>query len=166
MPRLLIAGTVCVLVASCSNVDRDQQTSIQSAREINLILARWQKAFEARDLGAVVSFYAPGDEVTVFDAIPPLEVKGSDALKQDFAAYFAKFQGPLKLEFRDPHVKVSGDLAVAYGIQHITGKLKSGKDSDSWLRYTMVFERMSGKWMDIHDHVSVPIKIDRGHSTG
>jgi ketosteroid isomerase-like protein len=129
---------------------------------INQLFANWQKAFEAKDVDGVMAMYATGDALTAYDIVPPLQYKGADAYRKDYADFFAQFDGPLRLEFGDGHVEVGGDLALAYGLEHISGKLKSGKPADIWLRYTAGLKKINGQWRDIHDHISVPVDIDSG----
>jgi len=47
----------------------------------------------------------------------------------------------------------------------LNGTLKSGQKSDVWVRVTSGFQKISGKWLNIHDHVSVPADFDSGKST-
>ena len=41
-------------------------------------------------------------------------------------------------------------------------KLKTGQQSDMWLRYTGGLRKMNGNWLIVHDHVSVPVDFERG----
>jgi SnoaL-like protein len=43
-----------------------------------------------------------------------------------------------------------------------TGKLKNGQPSDMWLRATSGLRKMNGKWLIVHDHVSVPVDFETG----
>src|SRR5206468_12201535 len=122
----------------------------------------WTKAFEAKDVDGVMAMYAPGAALTAYDIVPPLQYKGAEAYRKDYAAFFAQFDGPLHIEYRDNHLEVSGDLAVDYSLERITGKSKGGTPVDTWLRATSVFKRIDGKWLDIHDHISVPADMATG----
>jgi len=59
-------------------------------------------------------------------------------------------------------MEVSGSLALAYGLERISGKLKSGQPADLWVRYTSAFKKIDGRWRDIHDHISVPVDMNTG----
>lgn len=132
------------------------------AAQITQLLAHWQKAFQAKDVNGVMSIYAPGDVLTAYDVVAPLQYKGADAYRKDYAEFFAQFDGPLHVEMRDTHVETGGDIAFAYGLERISGKLKSGHLVDMWMRYTSGFKRIKGQWRDVHDHVSVPADMDTG----
>ena len=60
------------------------------------------------------------------------------------------------------HVSVQGDLAIATGLERLSGTLTNGEKSSVWARFTSVFHKSNGKWLDIHDHVSVPTDLASG----
>ena len=133
-----------------------------AAAQITRVLAQWQKAFEAKDLNGVMAVYAPGETLTAYDVVAPLQYKGADAYRKDYADFFDQFDGPLHVELRDTHVETSGNIGFAYGLERISGKLKSGQPVDMWLRYTSGFKRIGGQWRDVHDHISVPADMNTG----
>ena len=160
--RLLILAASCTVLAGCAKQATEQNKTDAAQQQINALLTNWQKAFEAKNVNGVMAMYAPGDALTAYDVIPPLQFKGADAYRKDYAGFFAQFEGPLRLEYGDSHLEISGDLAVAYGLERISGKLKAGQPVDMWLRYTSTFKRMGGQWRDIHDHISVPVDMTTG----
>ena len=160
--KLLILCASCAMLAGCNKQAAQQNDSAAAQQQINALLANWQKAFEAKDVNGVMAMYAQGYALTAFDVVPPLQYKGADAYRKDYGEFFAQFDGPLHLQFGESHMEISGDLAIAYGLERITGKLKGGQPADVWLRYTSVFKRTGGQWRDIHDHVSVPVDMDTG----
>jgi len=159
--RLFMVCAAGLLVTGCFKQKPVDQNA-ESAKQIHQLLANWSKAFAAKDANAVMAMYAPGFAFTAYDIVPPLQFKGFDAYKKDYADFFAQFDGPIRVEIADEHLEVSGDLATDYALEHITGKLKDGKPADVWLRATSVFKRIGGKWLDIHDHVSVPADMATG----
>ena len=60
------------------------------------------------------------------------------------------------------HVGASGELGYASGLQMISGTLKHGQKSGMWVRFTSLYRKINGKWLDFHDHVSVPVEIESG----
>jgi ketosteroid isomerase-like protein len=155
---------LCVSVLLLTGCSKHQPTddSGKARQDIQAQLDRWAKAFEAKDVNGVMAVYALGSALTAYDLVPPLEYKGADAYRKDYADFFAQMDGPLHVEIRDTHIETAGDLALAYGLERITGKLKSGQPLDIWVRYTSGFRRIGGEWRDIHDHVSVPADLDSG----
>jgi ketosteroid isomerase-like protein len=149
-----------ILLAGCSkHAPADDR---QSAQQVQALLGQWANAFKAKDLDGVMAIYAPGNGVTAYDLVPPLQYQGADAYRKDYAAFFAQTEGPLGVETKDTHVEASGDIAIAYGLERISGRLKGGQRLDIWVRYTSGFKRIAGQWRDIHDHVSVPADLNAG----
>jgi uncharacterized protein (TIGR02246 family) len=120
----------------------------------------WTKAVQARDVNAIAALYAP--DVVAYDVVPPLQYVGWDAYRKDYEWFLAQYKGPLEVEVRDVHVSVQGDLAFARGLERWSGTLANGEKSSIWMRFTSVFRKSNGKWLDIHDHASVPVDFATG----
>ena len=130
--------------------------------EIRALLDRWAKAFEARDIDAIMSNYASGDTVVAYDIAPPLQYQGKEAYRKDYQEFLAQYDGPIHVEYREMRVFSSGDLAFVHGLERFVGKLKGGQPSDMWIRYTGGLRKINGTWLLIHDHVSVPTDFESG----
>ncbi len=121
---------------------------------------RWAKAFRGHDLDGIMALYAP--EVVAYDVVPPLQFSGREAYRKDYAEFLAQYDGPIDVEIRELRILVDGNLAYAAGLERIGGVLKDGQRSDVWVRFTSIFRRRGGRWLDIHDHVSVPADFGSG----
>ena len=131
-------------------------------REIRALLDRWAKAFEAHDIDGIMSNYAPGDAVVAYDIAPPLQYKGKEAYRKDYLEFLTQYDGPIHVEYHDMRVFNSGDVGFVHALERFSGKLKNGQHSDMWLRYTGGLRKMNGKWLIVHDHVSVPTDFESG----
>lgn len=129
--------------------------------QIRNLLARWEEAFRAKDVTAVMSVYAPR-EVVAFDIVPPLAKVGRDAYRQNYEEFFAMFSGPLTVELRDLRIVAAGDVAFLHCFDRMSGTLHSGEPFDLWLRVTSGLRKIDGEWRIIHDHVSVPTNFETG----
>ena len=134
----------------------------KSETEIRQLLSRFEVAFRAKDLNAVMAFYAPGAEFVGFDIAPPLKYSGKEAYQESYKAFFAQYEGPLDLELRDLTIVTSGNIAFGYGLERIGGTLKSGEKSSIWVRATTGLRKIHGAWRIVHDHISVPVDFDTG----
>ena len=130
--------------------------------EVRDVYDRWAKAFEARDVDAIMALYAPGDAVVADDIVPPLQYKGNAAYRKDYADFLAQFDGPIHVEYRDLRIVSSGDVGFIHTLERLTGKMKNGQPMDLWLRATSGLQRINGKWLIVHDHISVPTDFDTG----
>lgn len=137
-------------------------TANKDEAEIRALYDRWAKAFEAHDIDGIMSVYAPGDAVVAYDVVPPLQYKGKDAYRKDYLEFLAQYDGPIHVEYRDMRILSSGNVGFIHALERFTGKLKNGQQTDLWLRATSGLRKMHGKWLIVHDHVSVPIDFDSG----
>jgi ketosteroid isomerase-like protein len=120
----------------------------------------WAKAFHSHDINGIMSMYAPG--VVAYDFVSPLQYVGKEAYRKDYEEFLNQFEGPIEVEFRDMKVVAGGDVGFVYALEHISGTMKNGQKIDFWGRCTSGFEKISGKWLDTHDHCSVPADFDTG----
>jgi uncharacterized protein (TIGR02246 family) len=130
--------------------------------EIKALYDRWARAFEARDIDGIMAVYAPGEDLIAYDVVPPLQYKGQNAYRKDYLQFLSQYDGPIHVEYRDMRILSSGDLGIIHTVERMTGKLKNGQQSDLWLRATSGVQKINGKWLIVHDHISVPIDFDTG----
>ena len=76
--------------------------------------------------------------------------------------FLAQYDGPIHVEFRDARVLSSGDVGFIHALERFSGKLKNGQQSDMWFRATSGVRKINGKWLIVHDHISVPTDFDSG----
>jgi uncharacterized protein (TIGR02246 family) len=131
-----------------------------AAQEIRGWLDHWTKAVSAKDVDRVMELYT--DDVVSYDVVPPLQYVGKEAYRADYQQFFSQYESDLHVETRDLHVGTTGELGYATGLQTISGMLKHGQKSGVWVRFTSLFRKVDGKWLDFHDHVSVPVDIEYG----
>jgi len=139
---------------------RSASPSVAGEAEIRSWFNQWTKVFTEKNVDGIMALYA--DDVVAYDVVPPLQYVGKEAYRKDYESFLSEYQGNLRLEMRDLHVGVQGDLGYATGLELISGTLKSGQKSDVWLRFTSLFRKVNGQWLDFHDHVSVPADIESG----
>ncbi len=124
---------------------------------INASVQRWAAAVEARDLDGIMAYYVPDDSLFVYDVIPPRQYVGTAAFRKDWQETLAAYVGPIQTSVADWTIDVEGDFAYAHGTARLTGKDKDGKPMDSNVRVTDIYKKTGGKWLVVHEHVSVPI---------
>ena len=112
------------------------------------------RAIRAKDINAVMAYYAP--DIVTFD-IMPLQTQGADAYRKNFEAWFASVQGPIDYETHDVRLTTREDVAFCHYLGHVKSTRTTGEQTDYWVRVTAGFQRLNGKWMVTHEHVSVPL---------
>lgn len=105
---------------------------------------------------SVAQFYAPGPD-TFFD-IAPLKYTSWEDYQSGSTKVLADFKGA-KFSINDdaqlhPAGRYEwGSATINYELTHQDGKVDKGN-----FRWTVVFEDQGGKWLIVHEHVSVPMQ--------
>lgn len=154
-----IAGAI-VIAAYAALLDAQTVTSSDVA--IRQLLDRWEKAFRAKDVEAVMKVYAPGAHLIAFDVAAPLQRVGPANFRKSYDEFFAMYEGPLDVERRDLRINFCGDVAFIHALERMSGTLKGGQKSDLWVRVTSGLRRIRGQWFIVHEHVSVPTDFETG----
>jgi uncharacterized protein (TIGR02246 family) len=158
---LLILG--CLLVTGLYAAAPQTSSGNKDEQEIRAVEQRFAAAFRAKDVPAIMKAYAPGNELLVFDVIPPRQYIGFDAYKKDFEGFFAAFPGPVdKFEVQDLSILTDDKLAFSHSVQSgiITGK--DGSKVNLVVRVTDGYRKINGKWLIIHEHISIPVDLSTG----
>jgi ketosteroid isomerase-like protein len=125
--------------------------------EIRSVIESWAEAIRKKDVDGVLRHI--GDESVRFYLAPPLETTTS--VRKNLEDWFATWSGDIGYEIRDLQIRTAGDVAYAHSLNHITGTKGNGEpDADLWIRETMGFRQIDGHWRIIHEHESVPFKMD------
>ena len=158
---LLILGAVLVtsLYAAApqtSGANKDEQ-------EIRALEERFAAAFRAKDVPGIMKNYVPGSELFVFDVVPPRQYVGFDAYKKDFEDFFAAFPGPIdKFEVQDLSIFTDDKLAFSHSIQPGIMTAKDGSKVNLVVRATDAYRKITGKWLIVHEHLSIPVDLNTG----
>lgn len=124
------------------------------------MIAAREKAIANADSETAIEQFAR--DVVVYDLQPPLAFAGADARDaEELRAWLNtwKESGP-RVEFRESRILVDSDLCVAYGLSHMRGEKIEEGAVELWFRTTLVFKRSEGGWIIVHEHNSVPMKMD------
>ena len=127
---------------------------------IKSLIAAREKAIANADADTAIEPFA--HDVEVFDLQPPLAFAGADARDpEELRAWLKTWKdaGP-RVEFRESRIRFDGDLCVAYGLSHMQGEKIEEGAVELWFRTTLVFMRSEEGWMIVHEHNSVPMKMD------
>jgi uncharacterized protein (TIGR02246 family) len=139
------------------------QAKANDEAEIRALTQRWNEAFQAKDANGVMANYLPGDDLFVFDVVPPRQYVGAAAYKKDYEDFFRMFSGPIKSEISELKITTNGsDIAYSHCIDHFTATTTDGKPINLTVRVTDDFRKVKGKWLIAVEHVSVPVDLDTG----
>jgi ketosteroid isomerase-like protein len=133
--------------------------ALSDKAQIERLERRYIAAFNAKDVKAIMSFYAPGAGLFVFDVTPPRQHVGWADYKKDYEDLFAAFPGPWKVEMSDLNVTTAGDVAYGHNIQATDATKPDGSKLAVTVRVTDVYRKVNGKWLIVQEHVSVPVDL-------
>jgi uncharacterized protein (TIGR02246 family) len=136
----------------------EKKTNDEAA--IRELIDGFANAFRAKDVNGVMSPFAK--EIVSFDIIPPLQTVGAERFVTHWQDFFEAHVGPIHVEFPDVRIATSDDIAYSYCVHRIKGTLKNGQQTDWWLRWTACYRKANGKWLIVHEHVSVPTDLKSG----
>jgi ketosteroid isomerase-like protein len=126
-------------------------------RIVRDVLEARSAAIGERDIERLMSLYAP--QIIYFDLVPPLQYRGTAALRERFLDWFGRWSSPIGQALDQVEVAGDGDVATASMLIHASGTLKTGQQVDYWVRTTNAFRRLGGKWLILHEHVSFPVDL-------
>ena len=89
---------------------------------------------------------------------PPLANRGADLAA--IRRWFDTWVGPIDLDLQELRIDVADGLAVSTGLSRMRGIKTDGLKVDLWVRATMAYRKVDGRWTVIHEHVSVPFYMD------
>ncbi len=132
------------------------------AAQLKNLEANYAAAIRARDVGRLMSNYLDSPNLVVFDLVPPRQYNGWDAYRKDWQGVLGGCKDAPEFEMTD--LAIDGDTSYAYGrsIQHLKCPTTSGAAMDMTYRVTDVYKKIGGKWLIVHEHISVPVNLETG----
>jgi ketosteroid isomerase-like protein len=138
------------------------QPAMDDKAQIEALENQFAAAVTAKDIDAIMKVYAPGQDLLVFDVVPPRQYAGFDAYKKDWMDFLGQVNGPIKFTISDLAIDTDGTMGYSHSVQHMTGVDTKGKAMDLTVRLTDVYKKMGGVWKIVHEHVSVPVDLTTG----
>jgi ketosteroid isomerase-like protein len=117
----------------------------------------WVKAIRSKDLNSLMPRYTQG--ILVFDLAPPLQYAGQDAYRKNMEEWFTSFQGPIGYQVRSLTICAGADVAFSHSLNHISGTRTDSEETDVWVRATVGYRKVNGKWLITHEHFSTPFEM-------
>ena len=135
----------------------------EAVEEIRGVQGRWFEQTATGDLDGMMERIA--DDVVSYEHGTRLEYVGKDNVREVCKAGL-EAGGGADIHWTIPELTVltRDDLAVSWGLDHITGTSPDGEPFDTWSRGTRVFRRGEHGWQMIHQHVSYPVDHETGRA--
>jgi uncharacterized protein (TIGR02246 family) len=130
--------------------------------QIRGLLEERVRAIHDRDAQALTRACAP--DVVSFDALPPLQRLGADAVRARAEEWLGWYDGPVGYDMRDLRIAAGDDTAFASYLYRVTGTMTNGSTVDMWVRSTVCLRKRDGDWWIAHEHTSVPFDAESGRA--
>lgn len=125
--------------------------------EVRELLDHWSDRTAAKDLDGLMDGIA--ENIVSYEHGGPLQYVGKPAVQEVCKAGLAVSE--VELTVSDLTVAAQGDLAIAWGLDHVEASGDDGR-IDTWSRATRVFKRQPDGWKMIHQHLSFPLDPETG----
>jgi uncharacterized protein (TIGR02246 family) len=135
-------------------------TTGSSKDQIRALLDERVRAIRDRDAQALTSVCAP--DVVSFDALPPLQRLGVEAVRARAEEWLGWYDGPVGYDIRDLRITAGDDTAFASYLYRVTGTMTNGSTVDMWVRSTVCLRKSGNDWLIAHEHTSVPFDAESG----
>jgi len=128
--------------------------------QIRQLLDAWANEFRAKHLDGIMSIYAP--DIVSYDAIAQLRFRGLDEYRKHWEFCLSLGQGPIIFEMRDLDITAGDGVAFSHYLTRCGGTDENGEEKTSWMRGTVCFRKIDGKWKVVHEHYSAPFDMESG----
>lgn len=122
--------------------------------EIRAVHDHWFGRTAAKDLEGVMRHIA--DDILSYEHDAPLQYVGREQVREVCRQGLEWAPGTVTWDVPDMRVLIRDDIAVVWGLNHMTAGEADGTTAESWSRGTRVLQRRNGEWAMIHQHVSYP----------
>ena len=129
-------------------------------QEIRTLVDGFAQAIREKNLDALLTHYSP--ELVVFNVAPPLRDKGIEANRKSWKEWFDSFKSGIDYQVRELTVAGNDDVAFSHSLNHVAGESREGGRVDAWVRVTVGYRKVGGKWLVTHEHVSMPFDMKTG----
>jgi len=161
MMRLSTAVALCAIATAIPILPANADSERDEAK-IRALEDKFAAALIAKDINGIMAAYVPDETLLVFDVVPPRQYVGAKAYRKDWEDYLATLKGPVQFQISALSVAVVGSLGWGHSIQHVSATDTKGQPVDLTVRVTDIYRKIKGKWLIVHEHVSIPVDLDTG----
>lgn len=160
MSKRLSVVFIFLIVLACSGLAQTKKSTMTKApagpAPDKAYLQKIWDGWSTLDPANTAKFYASGPN-TYFD-IAPLKYSSWDDYEKGVKGVLAGYKSAKFTVNDDAAIHPHGDLVWVTATIADEMTSKAGKVEMGNMRWTAVFENQGGKWLIVHEHVSVPLQ--------
>ena len=136
--------------------------SIDDVAAIRVLEERFAAAVGAGDVDGIMKNYIPDQTLHVFDVVSRKEYYGADAYRADWVDFFTHYKGAPKMIVSDLEITADDNIAFSHSLMTTKGTDLQGNPVDRTVRVSAGYRKINGKWLIVHEHISVPVNFMTG----
>ena len=125
--------------------------------QIENLIKNWDEALHEKNIDKLVTFYT--HDCTSFDV--GSQVSGPQAIQSLWEPCLQFFGDHIGIERKEESLRITQDMALFTSYNRLTGMESDMDAAKSWLRSTMVFQKVNGFWKIHHEHISFPFDCEK-----
>ena len=156
MHKRLVILFICLMAFSFSSFAGPKKSTGKSAGPDKTYLQKLLDGWNTMNPSNMTQYYAQGD-LTFFD-IAPLKYNNWAEYEKGVNELFKGYKS-FKLTLNDDaQIHQNGSLAWSTATVNEDAVTNSGKHEMATMRWTVIFQKMDGKWLIVHEHTSEPMQ--------
>jgi len=155
-PKHAVTTLVVMLMLSSLGLAQAKKGAAPGGAPDKAHLQKIWDAWSTLDPANPAPFYAQGPHV--FYDLAPLRYASWDEYQKGVVAVLADFKTAKLTVNDDAEIHPAGSIVWATATIKEDATMKSGKREMGNFRWTVVFEKQGGKWLIVHEHISVPMQ--------
>ena len=124
--------------------------------EFSTLITEYYKAWNTLNVSNPAKYYSQAPGLIFYD-IAPLQYRGWKEYQAGVAKLFQDFATIQLVPNDDLTVTRKAKIAWTTMTLHVSGKEKNGTQVELDARHTAIWEKSKGKWLIVHEHISVPL---------
>jgi ketosteroid isomerase-like protein len=135
-----------------------QKKAASGDAEFKDLIKEYYAAWSTASTDKPSLLYAKDADLVFYD-VAPLKYNGWDEYKVGVQKnLFDNMVSGTLTANDDLKVNRRGTIVWTSVTGHLSGKMKDGKTMEADIRHTAIWEKHGGKWLIVHEHVSVPMQ--------
>ncbi|MGA9768139.1 MAG: nuclear transport factor 2 family protein [Blastocatellia bacterium] len=152
-----VLATGIILSVSLAGVARPKRTTADA--EFRALIEAYYTAWSTINPDNPAKFYAKDADLIFYDIAPMKYNSWAEYKAGVIKAFFDNItSGKLTPNLDDLKVTRRGNVAWTTLTFHLSGTLKAGGSMELDARHTAIWEKRGGRWLIVHEHISVPLQ--------
>lgn len=147
---------VCIFGIGLFGFAQDAPKKMSKGMPDKALMQQIWDGWSTLDPANTAQFYAKGSHV--FFDIAPLKYNSWDEYEAGAKKVLAGYQSAKFTVNEDAQIQPAGQTVWGSATIKFDMMQKSGKDDQGNMRWTVVWQKQGGKWLIVHEHVSVPMQ--------